>query len=98
MSDVSKIIEMKILLSLPEQIWSAIDEKDYLIAAQLFLLATHVHLGIEVSPNAGKLLTKFPVLTKQWAIISSCRKIIIDGAKQELGCVDISYKVTISFL
>lgn len=84
---------MKILLSLPEQIWTAIDNKDYLLAAQLFLLATHIHLQVNVSPNAGIYITKFPVLTKQWEIISSCRKIIIDGAKQQLKIIDLSYKV-----
>lgn len=91
--DVSKIIEIKILLSLPEQIWTALDNKEYLLAAQLFLLATHIHLGVEVSPKAKNISEKFPVLSKQWEIISTCRKIIIDGARQELKALDLSYKV-----
>lgn len=79
---------------MPEQIWTALDNKEYLLAAQLFLLATHIHLGVEVSPKAKKISEKFPVLSKQWEIISSCRKIIIDGARQELRAIDLSYKVT----
>lgn len=94
LEDVSKTIEIKILLSLPEQIWTALDHKEYLLAAQLYLLATHIHLGVEVSPRAKNISEKFPVLGKQWEIISSCRKIIIDGAKQELKAMDLSYKRT----
>lgn len=81
------------MLTLPEQIWSAIDEKDYLLGAQLFLFATHLHLGLEVSSNSQAITKKYPVLNKQWEVITSCKKVLIDGACDDLKAIDIPHQV-----
>lgn len=86
---------MKILLTLPEQIWSAIDNKNYLLGAQLFLFATHLHLSLEISSNAQSIASKYTVLSKQWEVISNCKKIIVDGACNELKFINISDQVSI---
>lgn len=38
-------MQIKILIYIPEQIWTAIDEKNFLRATQLFLLAQHIYTG-----------------------------------------------------
>ncbi|EEB16243.1 conserved hypothetical protein [Pediculus humanus corporis] len=87
--EISKIIEIKILLILPEQIWTALDNKDYFLGAQLFLFATHLHLGLEISSNSQNFFNKYSVINKQWAIINNCKQIIIDGACNELKILNI---------
>lgn len=93
LGDVSKIMEIKILLSLPEQIWVTIDNKNYLLGAELFLFATHIHFGINMSPNAKQIKEEYPVVSKQWEIIISYRNILISGAHNELKQIDLSYEV-----
>ncbi|KAL0271684.1 UNVERIFIED_CONTAM: hypothetical protein PYX00_008698 [Menopon gallinae] len=92
LGDVSKIIEIKILLSLPEEIWIAIDNKNYLTGAELFLFATHIHFGINVSPNAKLIKEEYPVVSKQWEVITSYRNILINGAHNQLKQIDLPYE------
>ena len=35
--------QLKLLMDIPEKIWSAMDEENYLMAAQLYLLARHIN-------------------------------------------------------
>jgi hypothetical protein len=41
----SVAIQMKILMDIPEQIWSAVEKDDYILGAQLFLFARHINTG-----------------------------------------------------
>ena len=60
------------------QIWSALDEQDYLMATRHFLLSRHIHTSLQLeSQQTGNLLTLFPVLTRQWAAISHFRTTIL---------------------
>ncbi|KAK6631496.1 hypothetical protein RUM44_006023 [Polyplax serrata] len=96
--EISRIIEVRILLTLPEKIWTAIDNKDYLLGAQLFLFASHLHLGLEVCPNAQAIANKYVVLGKQWEVITNCKKIIIDGSCTELKNINTSNKKATEYL
>ena len=78
---------------MPEQIWTALDNKDYFLGAQLFLFATHLHLGLEISSNSQNFFNKYSVINKQWAIINNCKQIIIDGACNELKILNIPLQV-----
>lgn len=61
-----------------DQIWSALDEEDYLTATQHFLLSRHIHTSLQLeSQQSGNLLSMFPVLTRQWAAISHFRTTIL---------------------
>lgn len=49
-SSVNKVyhsvsIQIKILIDIPEQIWSAVEKEDYILGAQLFLFARHINTG-----------------------------------------------------
>ena len=56
------------------QIWSNIEAGQYLQATQLYLLARHVHTGLQLDAQlAAKIQQWFPLLTRQWAAISHFR-------------------------
>lgn len=39
-------IQIRILILIPETIWTCLDEADYLKAVQIYLLAIHIHTGL----------------------------------------------------
>lgn len=41
----SVAIQIKILMDIPEQIWSAVERENYMLGAQLFLFARHINTG-----------------------------------------------------
>jgi hypothetical protein len=41
----SVAIQIKILIDIPEQIWSAVEKEDYILGAQLFLFVRHINTG-----------------------------------------------------
>jgi conserved oligomeric Golgi complex subunit 1 len=63
-------IQIKILTSLPELIWTNLDRENYLVATQLFILSRHISTGLQLDSNS-ELMQKFPVVKKQWAFILS---------------------------
>ncbi|XP_038114820.1 conserved oligomeric Golgi complex subunit 1 isoform X1 [Culex quinquefasciatus] len=63
------IVQIKLLTSLPEMIWSAIDGEDFFVATQLFIFSRHISTGLQLDSNAA-LMAKFPVAKKQWAVLS----------------------------
>lgn len=38
-------VQIKILMGFPEQLWAALEKQDYILAAQLYLLAKHINTG-----------------------------------------------------
>ncbi|XP_039287116.1 conserved oligomeric Golgi complex subunit 1 isoform X2 [Nilaparvata lugens] len=71
-------VQMKVLISLPEQIWTFIDTEDYAKASQLYLLARHFKTGLEVQ--------KFQclLLDHQWEIIAQFKENILSATKDML--------------
>jgi conserved oligomeric Golgi complex subunit 1 len=63
-------IQIKILTSLPELIWTNLDRENFLVATQLFILSRHISTGLQLDSN-NELMRKFPVVKKQWAFILS---------------------------
>ncbi|XP_055548453.1 conserved oligomeric Golgi complex subunit 1 [Wyeomyia smithii] len=63
------VVQIKLLTSLPEMIWSAIDSEEYFVATQLFIFARHISTGLQLDSNS-ELMAKFPVAKKQWAVLS----------------------------
>lgn len=63
---------------MPLQIWKYLDSADYLPATNLYLLAKHVHGCLQYdSQTGGQILSRFPVIAKQWTAISYFKNIII---------------------
>ncbi|XP_058451024.1 conserved oligomeric Golgi complex subunit 1 isoform X2 [Malaya genurostris] len=63
------VVQIKLLTSLPEMIWSAIDNEDYFVATQLFIFSRHISTGLQLDSNS-EIMTKFAVAKKQWIVLS----------------------------
>ncbi|XP_014207402.1 conserved oligomeric Golgi complex subunit 1 isoform X2 [Copidosoma floridanum] len=90
-SDISDsvVMQIKILMDIPEQIWSAIDDKNFLLATQLFLLAQHINysLTFEVGDD---LPIKYPIVSKQWSIINQFKNLINTFCIESLQSIELS--------
>ncbi|GFG34353.1 hypothetical protein Cfor_08794, partial [Coptotermes formosanus] len=92
----SVAIQIKILMDIPEQIWSAVEKEDYILGAQLFLFARHIntglqlHAGVDDVLNASKVMMWFPVIARQWGAISPFQDVILSGSQNMLQSDSIS--------
>lgn len=63
--------QIKLLLEIPERIWSAMEASHYLQATQLYLLCCHLHSLLQLEATTGGLyspvLARFPILVRQVA-------------------------------
>lgn len=63
--------QIKLLLEIPERIWSAMEAFQYLQATQLYLLCCHLHNLLRLEAATGGLyspvLARFPILVRQVA-------------------------------
>lgn len=64
----STMIQIKLLTSLPELIWSQLDREHYYAATELFIFSRHISTGLQLDSN-NPLMQKLPVAKKQWEII-----------------------------
>ncbi|XP_066999265.2 conserved oligomeric Golgi complex subunit 1 isoform X2 [Anabrus simplex] len=85
-------VQIKILMTLPEQIWSAVENEDYLLGTQLFLLARHINTGLQLQDGitANQVGTWFPVVARQWSAISHFRWAIPTGCEKKLKCHELT--------
>ncbi|KAK2150545.1 hypothetical protein LSH36_401g03021 [Paralvinella palmiformis] len=87
--------QIKLLMDMPEKIWSAIDVGQYLQATQLFLLARHAYNSLQLgSHHATKVHSWFPVLGRQWAAISHFRGTILQTCRHMLTDISVSDDMT----
>ncbi|KAI8118237.1 Conserved oligomeric Golgi complex subunit 1 [Lucilia cuprina] len=64
----STMIQIKLLTSLPELIWSQLDREHYYAATELFIFSRHISTGLQLDSN-NPIMQKLPVAKKQWEII-----------------------------
>ncbi|XP_055956270.1 conserved oligomeric Golgi complex subunit 1 [Patella vulgata] len=77
--------QIKLLLDMPEKIWSSVDNQDYLRATQLYLLARHINTSLHLdTQRSSSVLSWFPLLTRQWAAISHFKSSILQGCRNLL--------------
>uniref|UniRef100_A0A3Q3WTA9 Conserved oligomeric Golgi complex subunit 1 n=1 Tax=Mola mola TaxID=94237 RepID=A0A3Q3WTA9_MOLML len=73
--------QIKLLLEIPERIWSAMEASQYLQATQLYLLCCHLHSLLQLEAATGghysPVLTRFPILVRQVATIGHFRSTIL---------------------
>ncbi|XP_043288617.1 conserved oligomeric Golgi complex subunit 1 isoform X2 [Venturia canescens] len=94
----SVVIQIKILMDIPEHIWSAIDNRDMLFASQLFILAQHVNYSLTFEIGQSVLAKNYPIVAKQWSIISHFRNVIFDQCNETLRSLDLSAEVAANCL
>lgn len=64
----STMVQIKLLTSLPEMIWSQLDREHYYAATELFIFSRHISTGLQLDSN-NPIMKKLPVAKKQWEII-----------------------------
>ncbi|XP_034394856.1 conserved oligomeric Golgi complex subunit 1 isoform X2 [Cyclopterus lumpus] len=73
--------QIKLLLEIPERIWSAMEASQYLQATQLYLLCCHLHSLLQLEAATGGLyspvLARFPILVRQVATTGHFRSTIL---------------------
>uniref|UniRef100_A0A903Z058 Conserved oligomeric Golgi complex subunit 1 n=1 Tax=Anopheles minimus TaxID=112268 RepID=A0A903Z058_9DIPT len=86
------IVQIKLLTSLPEMIWSRIDNEDYFVATQLFIFARHISTGLSLDTER-ETMRKFPVAAKQWQVLSQFFFTIEAACRESLGREELSVAV-----
>ncbi|CAL8271986.1 unnamed protein product [Lota lota] len=80
--------QIRLLLEIPECIWSAMESLQYLKATQLYLLCCHLHgmlkLETATGPHCSPILARFPILVRQVATTGHFRSAILLQSKSLL--------------
>ncbi|XP_007454479.1 PREDICTED: conserved oligomeric Golgi complex subunit 1 [Lipotes vexillifer] len=85
----SMAAQIKLLLEIPEKIWSSMEASQYLHATQLYLLCCHLHKLLQLDPSSSRyspVLSRFPILSQQLAAASHFRSAILHESKMLLTC------------
>lgn len=68
--------QIKLLLEIPEKIWSSMEASRFLHAAQLYLLCCCLHKLLQLESSSSRhspVLSRFPILIRQVAAASHFR-------------------------
>uniref|UniRef100_A0A8C7ATA6 Conserved oligomeric Golgi complex subunit 1 n=1 Tax=Neovison vison TaxID=452646 RepID=A0A8C7ATA6_NEOVI len=89
----SMAAQIKLLLEIPEKIWSSMEASQYLHATQLYLLCCHLHNLLRLDCSGSRyspVLSRFPILIRQVAAASHFRSTILHESKMLLKCHAVS--------
>ncbi|XP_066090084.1 conserved oligomeric Golgi complex subunit 1 [Saccopteryx bilineata] len=89
----SMAAQIKLLLEIPEKIWSAVEASQYLHATQLYLLCCHLHSLLQLDSSGSRyspVLSRFPILIRQVAAASHFCSTILHESKMLLKCQAVS--------
>uniref|UniRef100_A0ABI8AHT5 Conserved oligomeric Golgi complex subunit 1 n=1 Tax=Felis catus TaxID=9685 RepID=A0ABI8AHT5_FELCA len=89
----SMAAQIKLLLEIPEKIWSSMEASQYLHATQLYLLCCHLHSLLQLDSSGSRyspVLLRFPILIRQVAAASHFRSTILHESKLLLKCQAVS--------
>nr|XP_057904095.1 conserved oligomeric Golgi complex subunit 1 isoform X2 [Doryrhamphus excisus] len=80
--------QIKLLLEIPERMWSAMEASQYLQATQLYLLCCHLHSLLHLDAATGThyspVLARFPIIVRQVAATANFRSTILLDSKSLL--------------
>nr|XP_049702682.1 conserved oligomeric Golgi complex subunit 1-like [Helicoverpa armigera] len=95
-------VQVKLLMEIPEKIWTSIESEDYVKATQLFILARHINTGLQLQIGGKNVKPGMQSLQRlvqqQWNSIANFNQTIIDVCRQKLQDVEISVEVACSCL
>ncbi|XP_004860624.1 conserved oligomeric Golgi complex subunit 1 isoform X1 [Heterocephalus glaber] len=89
----SMAAQIKLLLEVPEKIWSSMEASQYLHATQLYLLCCHLRSLLQLDSSSSQyspILSRFPILIRQVAAASHFRSAILRESKMLLKCPAVS--------
>lgn len=90
------IVEIRLAMAIKSQIWIALDEENFSKAAQLYLLAQHIHIGLQLLNK--EILDRLPILKRMKTDIDILRHRILKKTKEKLQTVELSVEETSSNL
>ena len=73
--------QIKLLMDIPERLWSSIDDRDFILATKLYLFSRHIHTNLSLNEA---IMISYPVIDRQWAGISQFQDIISKGINDTL--------------
>ncbi|CAK9824352.1 Conserved oligomeric Golgi complex subunit 1 [Anthophora retusa] len=85
----SIIIQIKILMDIPQHIWSSIENKDLLFATQLYLIAVHINYSLLFEVGSADLSIKYPIIFKQWDVVCQFKDIVFNECNAVLQSLDV---------
>ncbi|XP_004925637.1 conserved oligomeric Golgi complex subunit 1 [Bombyx mori] len=95
-------VQLKILMEIPEKIWTCIETEDFVKATQLFIFARHVNTGLQLQIGGQKsqpgVQSFHRMVQQQWNSISNFNQTIIRVCKEKLQNVEISVEIACSCL
>ena len=74
--------QIKLLMDIPERIWTSVDSQQYLNATKLYLFARHIHTNLSLNEE---IMNSYPVIERQWAAISHFYNSICQGCDQVIA-------------
>ncbi|XP_011143993.1 conserved oligomeric Golgi complex subunit 1 isoform X2 [Harpegnathos saltator] len=86
----SIIIQIKILMDIPQYIWTSIETQNLLFATQLYIIAQHINYSLMFEIGSTELFRKYPIVSKQWDIITQFKNIICNECNKILQSLDVS--------
>nr|CDS18664.1 oligomeric Golgi complex subunit 1 [Echinococcus granulosus] len=86
--------QLKLLLDIPEMIWSALDEMDYTGAVEFFLLGRHLSVKMHLTGEAMAAHVNPRVLVKrQWAALDDIENTIASACRKQLALPTVSDEI-----
>jgi len=99
---LSVAASIKLLMAVPERIWAAVEDQQLTQGAELYLLAQHVHTGLQGDQGGGltpeRIKQWFPVVSRQYATINNFYAGIINSAKEQLMNIDLQKELAVDAL
>ncbi|SPP84454.1 conserved oligomeric Golgi complex subunit 1 [Drosophila guanche] len=88
------MVQIKLLTSLPELIWTHIDNEEFFAATELFIFSRHISTGLQLDGKSA-LMQKLPVARKQWEILRPFHLTIKQAVLAVLEREELSPEITV---
>ncbi|XP_060804604.1 conserved oligomeric Golgi complex subunit 1-like [Amyelois transitella] len=90
-------VQVKLLMEIPEKIWTSIEAEDYVTATQLFIMARHINTGLQLQIGGANAKPEMQsmqrLVQQQWNSISNFNDTIVNVCREKLHDVDITVEV-----
>lgn len=97
----STMVQIKLLSSLPELIWTHIDREQFYAATELFIFSRHIITGLQLDAK-NTLMQRLPVALKQWEILRpfhiTIKQAVLGVLERELLTADMAVDCMLSLL
>jgi len=85
-------------MDIPQYIWTSIENQNLLFATQLYIIAQHINYSLMFEVGSTELSRKYPIVAKQWDVITQFKNIISNECNNILQSLDVSATVGIQIV